>query len=219
MDYTLTEEQQQLVKLVEEFVRRDVKPHFEQNGYEEFPWPLFRKLGEIGLAAIPFPTEYGGGGLDYSQWAAILRAVSALTAYHHVYHESLKPLRIADLLLLNDKMPRSLASCYGAICANLDSLAQQPLHIGCLRRGPAGFVALFSQPVFNSAGHGHRLAGCFRNRRDEIGGRCLSICPVDAHQTQLARRMVMNRGRSQGHRATHVFHLKPRGRGRATSRL
>ena len=64
-----------------------------------------------------------GGGLDYSQWAAILRAVSALTAYHHVYHESLKPLRIADLMLLNDKMPRSLASCYRAICANLDSLA------------------------------------------------------------------------------------------------
>jgi uncharacterized alpha-E superfamily protein len=64
-----------------------------------------------------------GGGIDYSQWAAILRAVSALTAYHHVYHESLKPLRIADLLLLNPKMPRSVASCYGAICANLDSLA------------------------------------------------------------------------------------------------
>jgi uncharacterized alpha-E superfamily protein len=64
-----------------------------------------------------------GGGIDYSQWAAILRAVSALTAYHHVYHESLKPMRIADLLLLNPKMPRSVAACYGAICANLDSLA------------------------------------------------------------------------------------------------
>src|SRR5690606_23592145 len=64
-----------------------------------------------------------GGGVDYSQWAAILRAVSALTAYHHVYHESLKPLLIADLMILNEQMPRSLASCYGAICAHLDSLA------------------------------------------------------------------------------------------------
>lgn len=64
-----------------------------------------------------------GGGVDYSQWAAILRAVSALTAYHHVYHESLKPLLIADLMILNQQMPRSLASCYGAICANLESLA------------------------------------------------------------------------------------------------
>lgn len=64
-----------------------------------------------------------GGGVDYSQWAAILRAVSALTAYHHVYHESLQPLLIADLLILNAQMPRSLAACYRAICANLDSLA------------------------------------------------------------------------------------------------
>lgn len=64
-----------------------------------------------------------GGGIDYSQWAAILRAVSALTAYHHVYHESLKPMLVADLMILNQRIPRSLASCYGAICANLDSLA------------------------------------------------------------------------------------------------
>jgi uncharacterized alpha-E superfamily protein len=64
-----------------------------------------------------------GGGVDYSQWAAILRAVSALTAYHHVYHESLQPLLIADLLILNAQMPRSLAACYRAICANLDSLS------------------------------------------------------------------------------------------------
>jgi uncharacterized alpha-E superfamily protein len=83
-----------------------------------------------------------GGGLDYSQWAAILRAVSALTAYHHVYHESLKPLRIADLMLLNDKMPRSLASCYGAICANLDSLAE----------------------AYGKQGEAQRLARSMRNR-------------------------------------------------------
>jgi uncharacterized alpha-E superfamily protein len=64
-----------------------------------------------------------GGGLDYSQWAAILRAVSALTSYHWVYRESLKPWLIADLLILNDLMPRSLAACYGNIVANLDRLA------------------------------------------------------------------------------------------------
>ena len=85
-----------------------------------------------------------GGGLDYSQWAAILRAVSALTAYHHVYHESLKPLRIADLMLLNDKMPRSLASCYRAICANLDSLAG----------------------AYGKQGEAQRLARSMRNRLD-----------------------------------------------------
>jgi uncharacterized alpha-E superfamily protein len=64
-----------------------------------------------------------GGGTDYSQWAAILRAVSALTSYHWVYRESLKPWLIADLLILNPQMPRSLAACYREIVANLDELA------------------------------------------------------------------------------------------------
>jgi uncharacterized alpha-E superfamily protein len=64
-----------------------------------------------------------GGPLDYFQWAAILRSVSALTAYHWVYRDSLKPWLVADLLILRDEMPRSLASCYEAIVRNLDSIA------------------------------------------------------------------------------------------------
>jgi uncharacterized alpha-E superfamily protein len=67
--------------------------------------------------------EHVGGPLDYYQWAGILRSVSALTAYHWVYRESLKPWLIADLLILNEKMPRSLASCYENLVQNLDRIA------------------------------------------------------------------------------------------------
>ena len=76
--------------------------------------------------------ERVGGPLDYFQWAAILRSVSALTAYHWVYRDSLKPWLIADLLILKDEMPRSLASCYEAIVRNLDAIAES---YG--RQGPA----------------------------------------------------------------------------------
>ena len=68
--------------------------------------------------------ERVGGPLDYFQWAAILRSVSALTAYHWVYRESVKPWLIADLLILKDEMPRSLASCYDNLVQNLDRIAQ-----------------------------------------------------------------------------------------------
>ncbi len=89
MDYTLTEEQEQLRRLVEEFVLGDVNPYFEKHGHEEFAWPLFRKLGELGLAAIPFPAEYGGGGLDYSTYSVVLeelsRARSALSSVLSVH--------------------------------------------------------------------------------------------------------------------------------------
>jgi uncharacterized alpha-E superfamily protein len=73
-----------------------------------------------------------GGGLDYFQWSSILRSVSALTAYRWVYRESLKPWLIADLLVLNEQMPRSLASCYENLTAYLDDLS---LAYG--RQGPA----------------------------------------------------------------------------------
>src|SRR5690606_35815255 len=67
--------------------------------------------------------ERVGGPLDYFQWAAILRSVSALTSYHWVYRDSLKPWLITDLLILQEAMPRSLSSCYEAIVRNLDQIA------------------------------------------------------------------------------------------------
>jgi uncharacterized alpha-E superfamily protein len=68
--------------------------------------------------------EQVGGGLDYFQWTTILREVSALTAYHWVYRDNVKPWLVADLLILNPQMPRSLASCYEVIARHLDLLAE-----------------------------------------------------------------------------------------------
>jgi uncharacterized alpha-E superfamily protein len=76
--------------------------------------------------------ERVGGPLDYFQWAAILRSVSALTAYHWVYRENVKPWLVAELLMLRDEMPRSLASCYENLVQNLDRIAR-----AYGRQGPA----------------------------------------------------------------------------------
>jgi uncharacterized alpha-E superfamily protein len=68
--------------------------------------------------------ETVGGPLDYFQWSSILRSVSALTAYHWVYRENVKPWLVADLLMLRDEMPRSLASCYDNLVQNLDRIGK-----------------------------------------------------------------------------------------------
>ncbi|SFK56412.1 alpha-E domain-containing protein [Methylorubrum salsuginis] len=68
-------------------------------------------------------SERVGGSLDYFQWTTILREVSAFNAYHWVYRESIKPLLVADLLILNPEMPRSLASCYRMLVEHLDLIA------------------------------------------------------------------------------------------------
>jgi uncharacterized alpha-E superfamily protein len=76
--------------------------------------------------------EAVGGSVDYFQWTAILRSVSALTAYHWVYRESIKPWNVADLLILRLEMPRSLLSCYDNIVRYLDQIG-----IAYGRQGPA----------------------------------------------------------------------------------
>jgi uncharacterized alpha-E superfamily protein len=81
-------------------------------------------------------TERVGGSLDYFQWTTILREVSALTAYHWVYRESIKPWLVADLLILNREMPRSLANCYEMLVNNLDRIAD-----AYGRRGPSQRLA------------------------------------------------------------------------------
>jgi uncharacterized alpha-E superfamily protein len=80
--------------------------------------------------------ERVGGPLDYFQWSSILRSVSALTAYHWVYRENIKPWLVADLLILKDEMPRSLANCYDNLVQNLDLIAK-----AYGRQGPAQHYA------------------------------------------------------------------------------
>jgi uncharacterized alpha-E superfamily protein len=64
-----------------------------------------------------------GGGLDYFQWSAILRTISGVPAYHVIYRDSVKPWLVADLLIFNDQVPRSLSSCYRDILVCLRHLS------------------------------------------------------------------------------------------------
>src|SRR5579864_5993417 len=91
--------------------------------------------------------EHVGGPLDFYQWSSILRSVSALTAYHWVYRETLKPWLIADLLILNDSLPRSLASCYGNLVRNLDQIG--------VAYGRQGAAQRHARGVRNRLEHSH----------------------------------------------------------------
>ena len=53
-----------------------------------------------------------GSSLDNYQWESILRSVAAHRSYRWVYEADYRPTNIADYLILNARMPRSLAFCY-----------------------------------------------------------------------------------------------------------
>ena len=52
-----------------------------------------------------------GGAVDYYQWSAVLRSVSAFESYRKVFRDVITPLRLAELLILREEMPRSLHFC------------------------------------------------------------------------------------------------------------
>jgi short-chain 2-methylacyl-CoA dehydrogenase len=63
----LTEEHEALRATVAEFAREVVAPviaeHYEQHS---FPYDVIRQMGKMGLFGLPFPTEVGGMGGDYT---------------------------------------------------------------------------------------------------------------------------------------------------------
>src|ERR1019366_7804805 len=101
--------------------------------------------------------EEVGGSLDYFQWVAILRAVSAATAYHWVYRDRVKPWLIADLLILKPAMPRSLIACYVGIDSSLDSLAREDGRSGLEQRNTRPTLAALERAgmddIFQSGLH------------------------------------------------------------------
>ena len=73
-----------------------------------------------------------GGGVDYYEWSAVLRSVSAFQAYHKVFNDTIQPRRVAELLILRKDMPRSLHACFTEISKILDNLTAGR-HIECKR--------------------------------------------------------------------------------------
>ena len=69
--------------------------------------------------------SYVGSSLDNVQWESILRSVSAHRSYGWTYDDDYTPSNIADFLILNGRMPRSLAYCYDKINANLSYLERE----------------------------------------------------------------------------------------------
>lgn len=64
-----------------------------------------------------------GGALDYYQWGALLRSLGAFRAYRKVYRDRITARRVAELIVLNPQMPRSLLSCYDRLEAALSELS------------------------------------------------------------------------------------------------
>jgi len=77
MQFDLSEEQQDIRRLVRDFADGEVRPVAEELDREKrFPYEIVAKLGELGLMGIPYPEEYGGGGADNLSYAIAIEELA-----------------------------------------------------------------------------------------------------------------------------------------------
>ncbi len=65
MDFAFTSEQEELIRTLRAFVRKELAPHsrqWDQGGL--FPWEAWRQMGELGLLGFRNPAEFGGSEID-----------------------------------------------------------------------------------------------------------------------------------------------------------
>ena len=66
MDLALSPEQDELVRTLRQFARRELAPHSAQwDRTGEFPWEAWRRMGELGLLGLRIPAAYGGQEADF----------------------------------------------------------------------------------------------------------------------------------------------------------
>jgi len=78
LDFQLSQDQEAIRDMVRDFARNEIAPNAPAWDEEQhFPRELFSKLGELGLLGVVIPEEYGGAGLGYVEYVAILEEIGA----------------------------------------------------------------------------------------------------------------------------------------------
>jgi alkylation response protein AidB-like acyl-CoA dehydrogenase len=77
MNFEQSELTQHVAATARDFARQHILPHvMEWDEKQEFPVPLFREMGKLGMMGVFVPEEYGGTGLGYFEYSTIIQEIS-----------------------------------------------------------------------------------------------------------------------------------------------
>ena len=73
MEFSRDELTQQAGRTAADFAAQYIKPHvMEWDERQEFPHQVFKELGRLGMMGVVVPEEYGGSGMSYTEYVAII---------------------------------------------------------------------------------------------------------------------------------------------------
>ncbi|MGC8653249.1 MAG: acyl-CoA dehydrogenase family protein [Candidatus Kryptoniota bacterium] len=77
MDLSFSDENNQIRNLARDFAENEIKPVvMKYDESQEFPFELFRKMGELSFMGVTVDPKYGGAGLSYVDYCIIIEEIS-----------------------------------------------------------------------------------------------------------------------------------------------
>ena len=77
MNFEMDEITAQVAQTARDFATQHIKPHvMEWDETQEFPLHIFNQLGELGMMGVLVPEHYGGAGLSYFEYKAVIEEIS-----------------------------------------------------------------------------------------------------------------------------------------------
>ena len=76
MNFSFTEDHNMIAQMVKDFTEKEIRPNVRKWEEQHFPKELFKKAGELGLMGVLVPEEFGGAGLGYFEYIAVIAEIS-----------------------------------------------------------------------------------------------------------------------------------------------
>jgi len=77
MNFQASEVTLQIAHAARDFSQQHIKPYvMEWDESQEFPVHIFKQMGDLGIMGVFVPEQYGGAGLSYFEYKAIIEEIS-----------------------------------------------------------------------------------------------------------------------------------------------
>ena len=77
MNFEVSELTQQVAQTARDFAQQYIRPNvMVWDESQEFPLPVFKEMGKLGLMGVLVPEEYGGAGLTYFEYKTVIEEIA-----------------------------------------------------------------------------------------------------------------------------------------------